>query len=42
MKVHEQQLPDPYVRLSLLPDFTKDKKKTKSIHDNLNPNYDDL
>ncbi|CAF0965132.1 unnamed protein product [Adineta ricciae] len=42
MKVHEQQLPDPYVRLYLVPDFKKDKKKTKSIHDNLNPNYDDL
>ncbi|CAF1165227.1 unnamed protein product [Adineta ricciae] len=42
MKVHEHHLPDPYVRLYLIPDFKKDTKKTKSIHDNFNPNYDDL
>jgi hypothetical protein len=41
MNVHEQHLPDPYVRLYLIPDFKKDKKKTKSIHDTLHPNYDE-
>ncbi len=25
-----------------MPDFKKDKKKTKSIHDSINPVYDDL
>ncbi|CAF3301091.1 unnamed protein product [Rotaria socialis] len=40
--VHSQNLPDPYVRVNLLPDFKKDKKKTKSIHDTINPVYDDL
>ena len=42
IKVHEQHLPDPYIRLYLMPDFKKDKKKTKSIHDTLHPVYDDL
>ncbi|CAF4212678.1 unnamed protein product [Rotaria sp. Silwood2] len=42
INVHQQNLPDPYIRLSLIPDFKKDKKKTKPIHDTLNPNYDDL
>ncbi|CAF1631558.1 unnamed protein product [Rotaria magnacalcarata] len=40
--VHSHNLPDPYVRVNLLPDFKKDKKKTKSIHDTINPVYDDL
>ncbi|CAF5209811.1 unnamed protein product, partial [Rotaria magnacalcarata] len=39
--VHSHNLPDPYVRVNLLPDFKKDKKKTKSIHDTINPVYDD-
>jgi hypothetical protein len=42
INVHEQHLPDPYVRLHLLPDFKKDKKKTNSIHDTLHPVYDSL
>ncbi|CAF4583689.1 unnamed protein product [Rotaria socialis] len=42
INVHSQNLPDPYIRLTLLPDFKKDKKKTKPIHDSLNPRYDDL
>jgi Ca2+-dependent lipid-binding protein len=42
INVHRQNLPDPYVRVTLSPDFKKDKKKTKSIHDTLNPVYDDL
>ncbi|CAF1149216.1 unnamed protein product [Adineta steineri] len=42
INVHEQNLPDPYIRLYLLPDFKKDKKKTKSIHDQIHPNYDEL
>ncbi|CAF2252498.1 unnamed protein product [Rotaria magnacalcarata] len=42
INVHSQNLPDPYVRLTLLPDFKKDKKKTKPMHDSLNPKYDDL
>ncbi len=41
MNTHNQNLPDPYIRLYLLPDFKKDKKKTKSIHDSVNPVYDD-
>jgi Ca2+-dependent lipid-binding protein len=42
VNVHEHNLPDPYVRVYLMPDFKKDKKKTKSIHDTLNPVFDDL
>ncbi|CAF3704281.1 unnamed protein product [Rotaria sp. Silwood1] len=42
INVHRENLPDPYVRVYLMPDFKKDKKKTKSIHDTLNPTYDDL
>jgi hypothetical protein len=42
MKVHGQNLPDPYVRVYLLPDFKKDKKKTKAIHDSLNPVFKEL
>lgn len=42
IKVHQQNLPDPYVRLILTPDLKKDKRKTRSIHDTLNPVYDDL
>jgi hypothetical protein len=42
IKVHENNLPDPYVRVYLIPDFKKDKKKTKSVHDTLNPGFDDL
>lgn len=42
MKVHEQNLPDPYVRVYLMPDFKKDKKKTKPIHDSLNPEFKEL
>jgi hypothetical protein len=42
MNVHNQHLPDPYIRAYLLPDFKKDKKKTKSIHDTINPIYDEL
>ncbi|CAF1330003.1 unnamed protein product, partial [Didymodactylos carnosus] len=39
--VHNQHLPDPYIRLFLLPNHKKDKKKTKSVHDNLNPSYEE-
>ncbi|UJR22549.1 hypothetical protein I4U23_025598 [Adineta vaga] len=42
VNVHEHNLPDAYVRVYLMPDFKKDKKKTKSVHDSLNPVYDDL
>ena len=42
INVHGHNLPDPYVRVYLMPDFKKDKKKTKSIHDTLNPAFDDL
>ena len=42
INVHEQNLPDPYVRLYLMPDHKKDKKKTKSIHDSIHPVYEDL
>ncbi|CAF4403022.1 unnamed protein product, partial [Rotaria sp. Silwood2] len=42
INVHRDNLPDPYIRVYLMPDFKKDKKKTKSIHDTLNPVYDDL
>jgi hypothetical protein len=42
MNVHEQHLPDPYIRIYLMPDFKKDKNKTASIHDTLNPVYDHL
>ncbi len=41
INVHNQNLPDPYVRIYLIPDFKKDKKKTKSIRDTINPVYDD-
>lgn len=41
INVHNQNLPDPYVRVYLLPEFKKDKKKTKPIRDTLNPVYDD-
>jgi hypothetical protein len=42
INVHGENLPDPYIRIYLMPDFKKDKKKTKSIHDTLNPVYDEL
>jgi Ca2+-dependent lipid-binding protein len=42
MHVHNQNSPDPYIRVYLMPDFKKDKKKTKSVHDTANPNYDEL
>jgi len=42
MNVHSQNLPDPYVRLHLLPDFHKDKRKTRSVHDTLSPNFGDV
>lgn len=37
--VHQKNLPDPYVRLYLLPDL-KSKQRTRSIHDNLDPEYE--
>ncbi|CAF0743361.1 unnamed protein product [Adineta steineri] len=40
--VHNQSLPDAYIRVYLMPDFKKDKKKTKSVHDSTSPVYDDL
>ncbi|CAF1046797.1 unnamed protein product [Adineta ricciae] len=42
INVHEQNLPDAYVRVYLIPDFKKDKKKTKSVHDTVDPVFDDL
>ncbi|CAF1168043.1 unnamed protein product [Rotaria sordida] len=42
INVHRSNLPDPYVRVHLMPDFKKDVKKTKSIHDTINPVYDDV
>ncbi|CAF3620644.1 unnamed protein product [Rotaria sordida] len=42
IQVHQQNLPDPYVRLYLLPDFKNDKKKTKSVHDTFSPKFEDL
>lgn len=41
INVHPQNLPDPYIRLYLIPDFKKDKRSTKSIHDTLHPVYGD-
>jgi hypothetical protein len=40
--INHNHLPDPYIRAYLIPDFKRDKKKTKSIHNTINPVYDDL
>jgi Ca2+-dependent lipid-binding protein len=38
--VHDTNLPDPYVKVALMPD-KKTKKETKSIKDSLNPVFDE-
>jgi hypothetical protein len=42
ININHNHLPDPYIRAYLIPDFKRDKKKTKSIHNTINPVYDDL
>lgn len=39
--VHNWKLPDPFVTVEILPSDKKNKKKTKSIKDNLNPIFDE-
>lgn len=38
--VHHSNLPDPYIKVELLPD-RKTRKKTRSIKDTINPVYEE-